>query len=115
MVDFLKLLILNRSVALASSFGKYRHMQIQRRLARRFPWLKQQQLNEFNRVGQEVSEFICNLVESEYRSLINDEGVFSYSEKWTDTIINIIKAKYPWLKKRVLWKIIQNELYYAMK
>jgi hypothetical protein len=106
--------ILNYGLKLAMEFGKNWMKPIQDRLAKQYPFLNQDELNNYNKICREAMDFGHSLIYDKLSSIadmgetIVEEELFTYLKKG-------ITQEYPWLNKRNLNGLYNQSLYYAWK
>lgn len=99
--------ILNIGLSLAMEFGEHWLDPIQSRLAKQFPDLSSEELNEYNSICRTAMESSNKLV----CSLLKKDGEKIKYEEWEATVLR----SHPWINKKNLSRLFSQGMYYAMK
>lgn len=106
--------ILNVGLSLALEWGENWLRPIQERLARLYPNLRSDQLDECNSTCQSVMKLSNKLILSSTTlqlSMAKGEGLQTGQKEWEMAILK----SYPWINKENLGQLFSQGMYYAMK
>ncbi len=96
------------------AFGKYYLQPIQQRLAKRYSFLKEEELNEYNlictTVRDEGHSFIYNLLE---QKTVENKKIKESELK--ALFLNFIKEKYAWVSNSNLKRLFSQGYYFSLK
>lgn len=106
--------ILNKGLKFALEFGKNWMQPINERLSRRFPDLTHAELEEFNKICEQVrndslihmSERLQNITEQQQE--ITEKELKSELAKW-------VNEQFPWVSKSNIKRIYSQGMYYGWK
>lgn len=106
--------ILNVGLKYLLEFGKNWMQPINRRLSKRFPHLTDAELEEFNRICEQVRNSSLNYM-SEVLQFISDQQQGTTEKELKSKLTEWIKDQFPWVSRSNIKRIHSQGLYYGWK